>query len=178
MVGDRGFVARDLAPLMPELGPPLGPQDAVEAGPEERFRLFDAATRLMCAAAARDGLVIVLDDLHWADSPSLLLLLHLVRHLERVDARVLLVATYRDTEATPHTVLGDLLPEVIRGAAGERLRLRGLGEHAVQTYLGAVSHQQVPPVIAQRVHELTGGNPFFVGELTGAEGGRRAPVCL
>jgi hypothetical protein len=156
--------AADLAPLLQDPGRRV--EDAVGDGSqEERWRLFDAASRVLRACAAGDGLVVVLDDLHWADRPSLLLLEHLVHQLEAGDSRLLVLATYRDTEAGPGSPLGDLLPGLAGGRASERLHLRGLDEDAVRSRLGAVSGREVPRATARAVHQLTGGNPFFVGEL-------------
>jgi DNA-binding CsgD family transcriptional regulator/tetratricopeptide (TPR) repeat protein len=160
-------VAADLAPLLPDLGRPVEDiEDAVGGGSrEQRWRLFDAASRFLRACAARAGLVVVLDDLHWADRPSVLLLEHLAHQLEAGDTRLLVLATYRDTETGPGSALGDLLPGLAAGRARERLHLRGLDEGAVRARLGAVSGREVPSGTARAVHELTGGNPFFVGEL-------------
>jgi predicted ATPase len=88
-------VTADLAVLAPEVFP--GEEGAVEAASlEQRFRAFDAVTRFLRELAAPRGLVVVLDDVHWADRPSLLLLGHLVRDLE--PGRLLVLATYRHTE--------------------------------------------------------------------------------
>jgi DNA-binding CsgD family transcriptional regulator/tetratricopeptide (TPR) repeat protein len=62
-------------------------------------------------------------------------------------------------------VLGDLLPGLAAGRASERLHLRGLDEDAVRSQLGAVCGRQVPSGTVRAVHQLTGGNPFFVAEL-------------
>ncbi len=165
-VGDPGFVAEDLVPLMPELPARLDVKDSAETGqPEGRFRLFDAAIRFLRAAAAPAGLVVVLDDLHSADRPSVLLLLNLVRRLERDDARLLLFAAYRQTDASPGSALGESLPDLVGERASERLDLRGLSEESVRAHLGAVSQKEIADATARRVHQLTGGNPFFVGEL-------------
>jgi DNA-binding CsgD family transcriptional regulator/tetratricopeptide (TPR) repeat protein len=156
--------AAELAPLLADPGRP-GADALGDGSREQRWRLFDAAGRFLRGCAARAGLVVVLDDLHWADEPSLLLLEHLVHQLEAGDIRLLVLASYRDTEAGPGSALGDLLPSLGGGRASERLHLRGLDEDAVRSCLGAVSGREVPVATGRAVHELTGGNSFFVGEL-------------
>lgn len=165
-VGAAVGVAADLASLLPDPERRGEDADAVGDGSREgRWRLFDAASRFLRASAACDGLVVVLDDLHWADRPSLLLLEHLVHQLEAGDTRLLVLATYRDTETGPGSALGDLLPSLAAGRASERLHMRGLDEDAVGLCLGTVSGREIPSATARVVHELTGGNPFFVQEL-------------
>jgi ATP/maltotriose-dependent transcriptional regulator MalT len=149
--------AEDLRPLLP--GP--APASDVGSAPEERPRLFEAVGRILAEAAERDGLVAVLDDLHEADRPSVLLLRHLASPGPGAKRRLLLFATYRDTEAAPGTALGDALPEM----AAERLELTGLDADAVGRCLAAVTGAEVAAATASRIHDITGGNPFFVGEL-------------
>ena len=78
----------------------------------ERFALFDEATRQLFAAAAGEAVLLVLDDVHWADQPSLLLLRHVARELREV--RLLVVATYRTTRADTTAGWRAVLPDLIR----------------------------------------------------------------
>jgi predicted ATPase len=116
---------------------------------------------LLRAAGEAGGVLVVLDDIHQADKPSLVLLAYLARRVGELP--VLLVATHRDPG--PGSGLSDVLPELLRGAATERLPLRGLGPEAVGRLLAAVTGRPAPPADATRVHRITGGNPFFVAEL-------------
>src|SRR5262249_53934150 len=118
------------------------------------------------------GLLLVLDDVHWADRASVLLLGHLARDLE--PSRLLILVTYRDTEpaATP------IIAELIHESVSSRLDLRGLSVFDVGRQLAAVTGEAVGPQIAARVHELTGGNPFFVAELAGNLAGTRIPTSV
>lgn len=79
---------------------------------EDRFRLFDAVSHRLRAAPSGDGLVVVLDDLQWADRPSLALLRHLSRHLH--DLAVLAIVTYRDDDAGDDGPLRAVVPELLR----------------------------------------------------------------
>jgi DNA-binding SARP family transcriptional activator len=93
------------APLRPATAPPPGPAAA-------RFRLYEAVTRLLVTAAQHRPLVVLLDDLHWADPSSLQLLGHLAQRMEA--AGILLVAAYRDPASEEAGPLGDVLGELAR----------------------------------------------------------------
>lgn len=141
----------DLARIAPELGPPAPDT----GGLEQRFVLFDAMTRFLTAAAAPGGLVVVLDDVQWADAASSALLAHLASALR--DARLVLVVSYREAPA----VAADLAR--VPGALA--LELRGLDRDAVASALtDRIGAQPAPQVVADVVRR-TGGNPFFVEEL-------------
>jgi len=103
--------------------------DGSGAGGELRFQAFEAVTSVLTAAAEPGGLLVVLDDLQWADPASLRLLVHLSRGL--ADARLLVLATYRDTETGGRDALRQTLAALAREAAVTRLRLRGLTEREV-----------------------------------------------
>jgi class 3 adenylate cyclase/tetratricopeptide (TPR) repeat protein len=141
----------DLVPL-PSLDP-----DA------ERLRLFDGIAAFIHNAAAQSPLVIVLDDLHWADKPSLLLLQYLVRHLDR--DRVMLVGTYRDVELDRAHPLAEAVATLRRERTYDRVLLRGLSLDDVTDLLVAASNQAPPPEFAAMIHRETEGNPFFIAEI-------------
>jgi DNA-binding CsgD family transcriptional regulator len=158
-----------LRPLVAsQFRPPLG-LEALLTGPstgelpraETRERAFDAVVVVLRAAGAAGGMLVVLDDVHVADKASLVLLAYLARRVG--DLPVLVVATHRDPAAG--SPLSEVLPDLLRGAATERLPLRGLGPEAVGRLLAAVTGRPAPPADVARVHRVTGGNPFFVSEL-------------
>lgn len=126
---------------------------------EDRFRLFDAVARLLSEITARAPWVIVLDDAHRADYGSLLLLHHVVRTLAR--QRLLVMVNHRDTEPMPDVLVTGLAREPVT----RRIDLRGLGAAAVGKQLAALVGRDVTAAQVQRVHVVTGGNPFFVGEM-------------
>lgn len=117
---------------------------AGEAG--DRFRLFEAVTEAIAQAADPQGLVILLDDVHRADEPSLLVLRHLAAQVS--DLPVLVLATHR--------ISARMLAEL----PVERLELRGLDRGAVREQLPMASTDQ-----AEQVFQVTGGNPLFVTEV-------------
>jgi DNA-binding CsgD family transcriptional regulator/tetratricopeptide (TPR) repeat protein len=129
----------------------------------ERFRLFEVITEGLVAAAEPSGLLMVLDDLQWADAATLGLLVHLATGVS--PARLMVVATYRDTETAGQESLRTAVAALAREASVTRIRLSGLDEAAVAAQLAAATGWPVPDSVAAAVWRRTGGNPFFVGEL-------------
>ncbi|MFL5835996.1 MAG: ATP-binding protein [Solirubrobacteraceae bacterium] len=129
----------------------------------ERFLLFEAVRRLLAEVAEAWPVVVVLDDLHWADRPTLLLLAHLVRAPEGAPAR--LVGTYRSTELHRDHPLAALLADARREHLAERVSLRGLEAEATAELVAASTGSQTPERVTRAVHAETAGNPFFVVEI-------------
>ena len=164
-------VSADLAPLAPDLFPRHATPASGGDGPaDDRFRLFEAVTRLLTAVGRTRTVLIVIDDVQWADRDSLLLLRH-VAHGGGHEHR-LVVANHRDTTPLPPELAFDLLRE-----PGTRsLELRGLSVDAVARQLGGLVGREVSGHEVARIHARTGGNPFFVGEVGRAVlDGRRGP---
>ncbi|HSD23894.1 MAG TPA: AAA family ATPase, partial [Solirubrobacterales bacterium] len=159
-----GGGAAEVAQLIPEVAEKLDIEPAKGSDSEEaRFRLFDSVTSLLLAAARDRPLVIVLDDLHWADEPSLLLLRFAAREL--ASSGLLILGTYRDVELGRHHPLARVLGEISGIEGSGRIPLRGLGVGAVERYIEMTSGAPSPPGLAEAVQEQTDGNPFFVGEV-------------
>jgi eukaryotic-like serine/threonine-protein kinase len=155
----RDDVLADARRLAGELAGPAG------SGDEARERVFDAATAVIARAGAASGLVLVLDDLHWADRSSLALLRHLVRRAPP-DARVLLVLTYRDAELHADHPLATALEELARHRSFTRLGLEGFALDEVRSFVpGGIALRDT---VVRDLHARTGGNPFFVAELAHA----------
>jgi class 3 adenylate cyclase len=139
-------------------------------GDAERQRLFGSITEFLRAATLSAPLVLHLDDLHWADKPSLLMLRHLVRHLG--GERLLIVGSYRDVELERTHPLAEVLGTLRREAPFRRILLRGLPTADVVAYLTALADEETDPVLMERrkqlavaLHRETEGNPFFIGEV-------------
>ncbi|MCH8226098.1 MAG: AAA family ATPase, partial [Chloroflexi bacterium] len=155
---DIAEVVSDVREQLPGLGAPsqLEPEQA-------RFRLFDSITAFLKSAGRRKPLVLVLDDLHWADHPSLLLLEFVAREL--ANARVLIIGTYRDMELSRQHPLSRTLGELNRERLFQRVLLRGLDQDDVARFIELASGVSPPSGLAERVHRQTEGNPFFVTEV-------------
>jgi len=147
----------ELAVLVPELG---GNQADGETG---RLALFEAVDA-MFRALARDRLVLViLDDLHWADRSTLLLVRHLVRS-ER-PAPIAVVATYRDTDLSRTHPLAEVLADLRRDRLVTRVSLDGLSRDGVDALISAQVGGGTSGPLVDAVHAETSGNPFFVEEV-------------
>ena len=128
-----------------------------------RFQLFDSFARLL-RNAARDGpIVVILDDLHAADEPSLLLLRFVAMDL--ADTGVVVLAVYREGELAATDPRIGLLAEVARVSAAERLDPPGLTVNEVARYIELATSERQPDGLAEAVHRETEGNPLFVGEI-------------
>ena len=134
------------------------------ADPEAaQFRLFDAYATFVRAMSNQAPLLIALDDLHWADKPSLLLLEYVARELARM--RALIVCTYRDTDLSRTHPLSEALAVLNREAGFQRVVLRGLSREEVADYITAVANLTPKPELLDRIFEETEGNPFFLSEV-------------
>ena len=162
VVGDAGA---ELTRLLPELRTRLpGLATPAAADPEtERHRLFAAVVGVVERAAARTPLLLVIDDLHWADRSSLLLLRQLVS-APRLGP-VLLVGTLRDNELAPGHALVEALATMEREQPLARLRLEGLDQAEVGVLVGAWHGRDAPEETIRAIHGETNGNPFFVKQL-------------
>jgi predicted ATPase len=133
-------------------------QPVRDAAASERFRLFDEVTSLLLAESRIQPLLLLLDDLQWADQPSQLLLDFLARRLPT--GAVAVVGSYRDTEPAPGPALAAL------AARTTVLPLTGLGPDAVGDLVADVVGEQRAAKVAAGVHRRTGGNPFFVQQVS------------
>jgi DNA-binding CsgD family transcriptional regulator/tetratricopeptide (TPR) repeat protein len=162
---EMGPGAADIAEVIPELReklPDLKPPPALE--PEQaRFRLFDSITTFLKNAAQSQPLMLVLDDLHWADQPSLLLLQFLVRQLG--GSRLLVVGCYRDVELSRQHPLSETLAQLAREPVFQRKLLRGLSQEETVHFIEATPGIQPPPRLGEAIYAHTEGNPFFMTEL-------------
>ena len=174
-----GAGAVELAQILPELREILpGLPEPVSLDSEgARFRLFDATAEFLRNASAGQPIVLVLDDLHAADTPSLVLLQFLARELG--STHLLVLGAFRDVEPVAGQPLIAMLAEVAREPVTRRLSLSGLSGRDVMEYLALTASAIASPELAAALHEETEGNPLFVGEtvrLLSLEGVQRNPT--
>nr|WP_193791131.1 BTAD domain-containing putative transcriptional regulator [Mycobacterium paraense] len=144
-----------LTDIMPDLAAPT------RADPDtERYALFDAVVAVLGVASASAPVVLILDDLHWAAKPTLLLLRHLLRFGEQ--ARVQIIGTYRSTDLDRSHPLAAMLADLHRDGSANRIQLSGLDEDDVTAYVAEAGYHDEE--LARALASVTGGNPFFLIE--------------
>src|SRR5262245_33678811 len=158
----------ELTRLVPELARriPDVPAPQVAEAETERFLLFEAVAGLLAVASQESPIVLVLDDLHWAGAPELLLLKHLVRSAEPL--RLLVIGTYRDTDLSRTHPLTAVLADLRKEVGVERIALHGLDDAAMEALVAAVARHALDDALAALAHAIrreTEGNPFFIGEV-------------
>jgi class 3 adenylate cyclase len=162
---DLGYGAPPLARLVPSLRerlPDIG--EPVPLNPdEERFRLLDAVSQFILATSVRAPVVLVLDDLHWADGGTIAMLRHVARFLPGQRTQVL--GAYRDVELDRQHPLADALAALRREAEYERILVKGLDEGDIRALLTDIAEQDVPDEFVQAINSETDGNPFFIREV-------------
>jgi DNA-binding SARP family transcriptional activator/RecA/RadA recombinase len=154
-----------LGQLMPELAgpaPPAGPPRVADLA-VARFQLNQAVSGLLRRAAETRPLLVIVDDLHWADVPSLSLLAFVGGELK--DARLVVVGTYRDVEVLAGRPLADMLGALAREPLVERIALGGLDRAGVARLIGHTIGGRPAEPLVQAVADRCGGNPFFITEL-------------
>ena len=160
-----GAGAADLSQLLPELRERFGdlPEASVLDPEGARFRLFEAVTWFLRSAAEERPLVLVLDDLHAADEPSLLLLQFVAREI--ADTRLLVICAYRDVDPALHDPLIPTLAQLVREPGSVHIELGGLSEADVAEYIQRATGVEAAPELVHAMRGETEGNPLFVVEL-------------
>jgi tetratricopeptide (TPR) repeat protein len=147
-LGEAGWLLQPAAGSAESMG--------AAAAADAQFRLFDAVSRCLSGLGDERPVLVVLDDLHWADEPSLRLLGFLARVL--APKAVALLGAYRDTEAPPelHELAG----------MAQQLALHGLGPAEVEAMAQELAGGRLSAQVTSQLWHRSGGNPFFVRELT------------
>jgi predicted ATPase/DNA-binding SARP family transcriptional activator/tetratricopeptide (TPR) repeat protein len=141
----------------PDLPPP--PQDEPET---ERYRLFEAVVGLLTELSRSAPVLLVLDDLQWADRPTLLLLRHMARATN--PARLLILGAYRAADRRGDTFT-NALGELRRDRLASQLDIRGLSESETAELVLLRAGENPARAFARALYEETEGNPFFVEEI-------------
>jgi predicted ATPase/predicted Ser/Thr protein kinase len=161
-------VLADLLALSPELSVKY-PQ--VELNPKldpeaEQRRLFENVLRFCDILSGGDPLLLVLEDIHWADSGSLRMLENLAMRTRQMP--VMLVGTYRELELDEALPLHETLLGLTRRRLGRRVKLERLSKEATRDMLGVIFAEEISPEFLEGIYKETEGNPFFVEEVSKA----------
>jgi predicted ATPase len=167
-----GSAVSEIARLIPEVKlslPSLEEAKAATDSESARFRLFDAVATLLKNVARNKPLLIVIDDLHDSDQPSLQMLRFVAR--ETKGARILILGTYRDAEVRQSPELGKLIGDLIR--EGRTVLITGLSQAEVGEFIERSAAKKADDKLVADLYHATDGNPLFVDgvvRLLAAEG--------
>jgi tetratricopeptide (TPR) repeat protein len=176
----------ELAQLVPEIATRIHIGEPSSSTPDgRRYRMFEAVSQLLAAASQTAPVLLVIDDLHWADRGSLLLLRHLIRSTRQ--AAICIVITHRNDVPEWSSEFRDVVESLRREHSPTRIALHRLLDDDVRDMMAAWMGRDPPPSLTQLVARHTEGNPLFVVEMlkhlgeVGALTGREewdAPVSL
>jgi predicted ATPase len=151
----------EMVPRVAEVLNDLPPLQRIDDPVSARFRIFDATAGFLKRATQKRPIVIILDDLHWSDGASLLLLEFLAHQL--ADMRLLIIGTYRDVDVKRTHPLQQTLGDLTRERMFEKILLRGLAADEVNEYVDA-SATAGSESIGETVYTQSEGNPLFMTE--------------
>ncbi len=156
--GNWAKILPELRRIYDDIPPPL------ELPPEqERMYLFNSMREFLERVSRIVPLLFVLDDLHWADDATLLIMQHIAQHQDKMS--LLTVANYRDIELDAARPFAQTLEALVRQRLAHRIALKPLSEAGVEAMLQALTGQPSPAVLVQAIYRETEGNPFFVEEV-------------
>jgi tetratricopeptide (TPR) repeat protein len=157
-IGELAKIVPELRRVYDDIPPPL------ELPPEqERMYLFNSFREFAERVSRAVPLLVVFDDLHWADDATLMLMQHIAQHQDQM--AMLTIATYRDIELDAARPLAQMLESLLRQRLAHRIALKPLPESGVEAMLQALTGQPPPPALVQAIYAETEGNPFFVEEV-------------
>ena len=181
---DAPEVAR-LVPRLRQLCPDIPPPLELPAE-QERRHLFNSIWEVLARTARTKPSILVLDDLQWADEPTMLLVQHLAERA--ADAPVLIVGLYRDSELDAGRPLSRTFEDLIRRRLARRMTLKRLPEATVAQMVAGLAGQNPPPRLVEVLYGEAEGNPFFTeevfkhlaeeGRLFDADGGFRTNLSV
>ncbi|MGO9603616.1 MAG: ATP-binding protein [Candidatus Binataceae bacterium] len=162
VLGDRAATIARIAPAVRRHLGQIGEPPALDKD-EERFRLLDAMTQSLIALSRMTPLVLIADDLHWADKGAVAMLSHIGHFVP--NHPILLVGAYRDAEVGRHHPLARALAGISRSRDFESIPLKGLDGSELAELLGIIGDQVAPEQLVATLREETNGNPFFIREV-------------
>lgn len=162
-LGLAGSALARIAPRLCELLPGLAAPPILQPD-EERFRLLDAAAQFFAAVSARATVLLVLDDLQWADAGTAMMMRHVARSCG--NRRLLVAGAYRATEIASQDPLADALGALQAEAECTVLRLQALDTETIGQLVAAETRAPASPSLITAITAHTGGNPFFAKEMT------------
>jgi len=161
-LGLAGSALARIVPRLSELLPDLTAPPSLQPG-EERFRLLDAAAQFFAAVSTRAAVLLVLDDLQWADAGTAMMMRHVARSCGH--RRFLIAGAYRTTEVVTRDPLADVLGAMQAEAECTVIGLQALGTEAIGRLVAAEAGAPVSPSLVTAIAAHTGGNPFFAKEM-------------
>ncbi len=165
LLTEMGSGASPISGIVPEVRavvPDLEPVPSLE--PEQaRFLLFDSVSNFLKSVSDSRPLLLVIDDLHWADRSSLLLLEFLARQLG--ESQILLVGTYRDMELSRKHPLSETLAQLTRESTFQQVLLRGLSYEDTGRFIETIADVRPSPSVTETIFTHAEGNPFFMREV-------------
>ncbi|MDH5606346.1 MAG: protein kinase, partial [Anaerolineae bacterium] len=158
VLADLLVIAPDLRPYFPDIpeNPKLDPQLEVQ-------RIFQSFVTFCEQISAENPVLMIVDDIHWADSGTLNLLRHLARNIEPL--RLMIVATYREVELGGAAILQDMLHDYQREPLTSRIKLARLDRDAARRLLETLFAEEVSNEFLDGIYQETEGNPFFIEEV-------------
>jgi class 3 adenylate cyclase len=162
-LGKRAPILARIAPALNDLlGDTPAPPPTLDKD-EERLRLFDAVTQFVIAISRRTPVVLVLDDLHWADRGTVAMLSHVAHFVS--GNPILMIGAYRDAEVNRKHPLATALAAISRERNFDKLTLDGLEQDDLSDLLSMIGDEDVPNVLVKALAEATDGNPLFIREV-------------
>ncbi|MEA2298676.1 MAG: hypothetical protein QOF77_1612 [Solirubrobacteraceae bacterium] len=175
LIAELPVESLELGRLIPRLGARPGGATAVspDAG-DDRFRLFEAVCAVLRRLALSRPVLLLVDDLHWADKPTLSLLRHVLRSL--AGSRLMVVGTFRHVEAGDE--LAGLLADLRRDYRFDQIALTGFDARDTVRLVGADGPAAPKPAFVRKLLSHTGGNPFFIDQMLRSIGGGAAAAAM
>jgi class 3 adenylate cyclase/tetratricopeptide (TPR) repeat protein len=161
-LGDDAAEVARIAPELHRFFPQIPPPVTLPADHERRY-LFNSVQGFLHRASRMRPLLLVLEDLHWADEATLMLLRHLAERVR--DVPMMVLGTYRDVEVDVTHPLAQTVEAVVRRRLGERIAVTRLPRQDVAAMVGAITGRECPDAAVAAIHAGTEGNPFFVEEV-------------